>query len=58
MKKWRCKSNGVIIELKDIETKAMREHDGYEEVKDDAPRNSEPSPKKTKGKRSKSVKRE
>lgn len=30
--KWRCKSNGVIIELDDRETKGMLDHDGYEAV--------------------------
>lgn len=41
--KWRCKSNGVVIELEDRETEGMRAHDGYEEYK-------EPEQKKAKKK--------
>lgn len=30
--KWRCKSNGVIIELDDNATNEMLFHEGYEQV--------------------------
>jgi hypothetical protein len=34
--KWRCKSNGVIITLKDTDTKSMLHHEGYEMVKEES----------------------
>lgn len=51
MQKWRCKSNGVIIELKDIETPLMEQHPGYEKYNEPTTDN-QPSVTKTSGRRS------